>query len=146
MAASAGFTSSVAARRVVRLPGGERRAEELIAAEPVTPGQLEEQAGQVMRAERTAPCALPRRPAGNADAVACHRVRRLRPRRIKASTSARRYRGLPASLRSSGNRPRRAQIATADDVTLNRYATCLRVIRSSSMWLSVVAAGAITVI
>jgi hypothetical protein len=80
------------------------------------------------------------------DAVACHRVRRLRPRRIKASTSARRYRGLPASLRSSGNRPRRAQIATADDVTLNTYATCLRVIRSSSMWLSVAAACAITFI
>jgi hypothetical protein len=49
-------------------------------------------------------------------------------------------------LRTSGNRPRRAQIATADDVTLNRYATYLRVIRSSSMWLSVVAADAITFI
>lgn len=50
-----------------------------------------------------------------------------------ASTSARRYRGLPASLRISGSRPRRAQVATAAEVTPNNEATCRRVIRSSPM-------------
>jgi hypothetical protein len=61
-----------------------------------------------------------------------HRVRRLRPvRSISASTSARRYRGLLASFLTSGSRPRRAQAATAAEVTPNSDATSLRVIRSS---------------
>jgi hypothetical protein len=47
------------------------------------------------------------------------------------STSARRYRGFPASSRTSGSRPRRAHDATAAEVTRNNDATCLRVIRSS---------------
>jgi hypothetical protein len=59
------------------------------------------------------------------------------PPRNSASTSSRRYRGRPASLRTSGSRPRRAQVATAAEVTRNKDATCLRVIRSSPMWLPV---------
>lgn len=62
--------------------------------------------------------------------------------RNSASTSARRYRGLPASLRTSGSRPRRAQLATAAEVTRNKDATCLRVIRSSPIRLPVIAAAA----
>jgi len=45
---------------------------------------------------------------------------RWKPLWNSASTSARRYRGLPASLRTSGSRPRRAQAATAAEVTPNR--------------------------
>jgi hypothetical protein len=61
-----------------------------------------------------------------------HSGLRLTPLRIiSASTSARRYRGLLASLRTSGSRPRRAQVATAAEVTPNSDATWLRVIRSS---------------
>lgn len=108
------------------------RAHGRVLAESVTPRQPKDRAGQVVRAECTAPCALPRRPGGNLDAVACHRVRRLKPCRISASTSARQYRGFLVSVRTSGSRLRRAQIATAADVTRNRYATCLRVINSSS--------------
>ena len=60
-----------------------------------------------------------------------HRGLRLTPLRIiSASTSVRRYRGLLASLRTSGSRPRRAQVATAAEVT-KHDATSLRVIRSS---------------
>ena len=62
-----------------------------------------------------------------------HRALPLKLLRNNASTSARRYRGRPASLRTSGSRPRRAQVATAAEVTRNKAATCLRVIRSSSM-------------
>jgi ubiquinone/menaquinone biosynthesis C-methylase UbiE len=62
-----------------------------------------------------------------------HRVPRRKPFRNSSSTSVRRYRGLPASLRTSGSRPRRAQIATAAEVTPNKDATCRRVIRSSPM-------------
>ena len=64
------------------------------------------------------------------------------PPRNSASTSARRYRGRPTSSRTSGRRPRRAQVATAAEVTRNTAATCLRVIKSSSMWLPVMAATA----
>jgi hypothetical protein len=60
---------------------------------------------------------------------------------ISASTSARRYLGLLASLRTSGSRPRRAQVATAAEVTPNSDATSLRVIR-----LSFADAGAVTFI
>ena len=67
----------------------------------------------------------------------------LTPLRNSASTSARRYRGRPASLRTSGSRPRRAQLATAAEVTPNKDATCLRVIRSSPTGLPVIAAAAI---
>jgi len=55
------------------------------------------------------------------------------PLRNSASTSARRYRGLPASFLTSGSRPRRAHDATAAEVTRNSDATWLRVIRSSPM-------------
>jgi hypothetical protein len=72
-----------------------------------------------------------------------HCTLRLTRLRNSASTSARLYRGLPASLRTSGSRPRRAQAATAAEVTRNKDATCLRVIRSSPMWLPVIAAAAI---
>ena len=54
------------------------------------------------------------------------------------------YRGFPASSRTSGSRPRRAHMATVDEVTRNMYATCLRVIRSSSTRLPVTAISAIT--
>jgi len=64
------------------------------------------------------------------------------PLRNRASTSARRYRGLPVSLRTSGSCPRRAHDATDAEVTRNRTATCLRVIRSSSTQLPVMAAAA----
>jgi len=64
------------------------------------------------------------------------------PLRNSASTSARRYRGLPVSLRTSGSCPRRAHDATDAEVTRNRTATCLRVIRSSSMRLPVIAMAA----
>ena len=70
-----------------------------------------------------------------------HRALQLTPLRNSASTSARRYRGLPASLRTSGSRPRRAQVATAAEVTPNKDATCLRVIRSSPMRLPALAAA-----
>jgi hypothetical protein len=61
-----------------------------------------------------------------------HRGLRMTPLRIiNVSTSARRYRGLLASLRTSGSRPRRAHVATAAEVTPNSDATSLRVIRSS---------------
>jgi hypothetical protein len=72
-----------------------------------------------------------------------HRTLCLTPLRNSASTSARRYRGLPASLRTSGSRPRRAQLATAAEVTPNKDATCLRVIRSSLMGLPAIAVAAI---
>jgi hypothetical protein len=71
-----------------------------------------------------------------------HRVLRRKPLRSSATTSARRYRGRPASVRTSGSCPRRTQVATAAEVTRNSDATCLRVIRSSSMWLPVPAAAA----
>jgi hypothetical protein len=62
--------------------------------------------------------------------------------RNSASTSTRRYRGRPTSSRTSGSRPRRAQVATAAEVTRNTAATCLRVISSSSIWLPGMAATA----
>ncbi|HEX3193436.1 MAG TPA: hypothetical protein VHS30_27035 [Streptosporangiaceae bacterium] len=67
------------------------------------------------------------------------------PLRNSASTSARRYRGLPASFLTSGSRPRRAHDATAAEVTRNINATCPRVIRSSLMsyWSSSRRHGAI---
>jgi hypothetical protein len=71
--------------------------------------------------------------------VPCFRPPQLRN---SASTSPRRYRGFPASVRTSGSRPRRAQVATAAEVTRNRNATCLRVIRSSSIWSPAMAAAA----
>jgi hypothetical protein len=52
-----------------------------------------------------------------------HRVLRLMPLRNRVSTSALRYLGLPSSLRTSGSRPRRAQVATAAEVTPNKNAT-----------------------
>ena len=145
------------------------------AAKAVTRRQPQARAGQVVRADRTAPCALPRwqlsnparrdlrsfprrRGIGNPARDGWHghrddlrsatspatswrgpgaaaRSSRLSPapRPASASTSARRYRGLPASLRISGSRPRRAQVATAAEVTPNNDATCRRVIRSSPM-------------
>src|SRR4029077_2185485 len=45
--------------------------------------------------------------------------------------SACRYGGVVTSFRTSGGRPRRAQVATAAEVTPNSDATSLRVIRSS---------------
>jgi len=143
-------------------------------AEPVTGRQPQAWAGQVVRADRTAPDAPPRRPLTRPDqrdlitftrrgiisAVRGGRrghgddllpVTSLAPgrdgRRMpapwnSASTSARRYRGRPTSSRTSGSRPRRAQVATAAEVTRNTAATCLRVISSSSMWLPVMAASA----
>ena len=119
-------------------------------AETVARGQPQARAGQVVRADRAAPRALPAarlaRPAwpglrslprarGMRNPVRPrrpgHRVRRFVPLRNSVSTSVRRYRGLPASSRTSGNRPRRAHDATAAEVTRNNDATCLRVIRSS---------------
>jgi hypothetical protein len=92
-----------------------------------------------VRTDRAAPYAPPFRriirPAGRDLGFFCrggHSGRRLTPlRTISASTSARRYRGLLASFRTSGSRPRRAQVATAAEVTPNSDATSLRVIRSS---------------
>ncbi|HJY94484.1 MAG TPA: hypothetical protein VJ371_05985 [Streptosporangiaceae bacterium] len=92
-----------------------------------------------MRADRAAPNAaplrqviLPTRPHLGLFRRGGHSGLRLTPLRIiSASTSARRYRGLLASLRTSGSRPRRAQVATAAEVTPNSDATSLRVIRSS---------------
>jgi hypothetical protein len=130
--------------------------------ETVTRRQPQTRAGQVVRADRTAPYALPPRqltrparrdlrpfPRGRGirnpvrSGPPGHRVLCLTPLRNSASTSARRYRGLPASLRTSGSRPRRAHFATAAEVTRNKDATCLRVIRSSPMRLPVIAAAAI---
>ncbi len=130
-------------------------------AETVTRRQPQGRAGQVVRADRTAPWALPpqqlTRPArrdlrpfprgrGIRNPVRGgppgHRAPRRTPLRNSASTSARRYRGLPASLRTSGSRPRRAHDATAAEVTPNKDATCLRVIRSSPTRLPVAAASA----
>ncbi len=131
-------------------------------AETVTRRQPQTRAGQVVRADRTAPCALaPRqltRPARR-DLRPFHRGRGIRnpvrggppghrglcrtPLRNSASTSVRRYRGLPASLRTSGSRPRCAHFATTAEVTRNKDATCLRVIRSSPMRLPVIAAATI---
>jgi hypothetical protein len=92
-----------------------------------------------VRADRAAPYAPPFRqlirPTGHGPGLfrrGGHSDLRLTPLRIiSASTSARRYRGLLASLRTSGSRPRRAQVATAAEVTPNIDATSLRVIRSS---------------
>jgi hypothetical protein len=84
-----------------------------------------------------------RHPGTGPGPVAGHRDLRLRPLRNSASTSARRYRGLPVSLRTSGRCPRRAHVATEAEVTRNRTATCLRVIRSSSMQLPVIASGSL---
>jgi hypothetical protein len=130
------------------------------AAETVTQRQPQARAGQVVRADRAAPYAMPPRPLtrptrrdlrpfpqarGIRNPVRSrlpgHRALQRTPLRNSASTSARRYRGLPASLRTSGSRPRRAQVATAAEVTPNKDATCLRVIRSSPMRLSAIAAA-----
>jgi hypothetical protein len=108
-------------------------------AEPETRRQPQIRAGQIVRADRAAPDAPPLRQvirAARRDLGLFrgggHSGRRLTPLRIiSASTSARRYRGLLASLRTSGSRPRRAQDATAAEVTPNSDATSLRVIRSS---------------
>ena len=128
-----------------------------VLTEPVTRRQPQARAGQVVRADRTAPYAVPRqqltspprrdlRPFPGRHGIRNPvRGRRpghwarpcLTPLRNSASTSARRYRGFPASLRTSGSRPRRAQLATAAEVTRNKDATCLRVIRSSPMRLPV---------
>ena len=82
------------------------------AGDQVPGGQPEARAGQVVRAEATAPHALPRR-RGNAEVAARHRVRRLRSRRSSATTSARRYRGFrrhrSADRFSAGARPARDQ-------------------------------------
>jgi hypothetical protein len=90
-------------------------------------------------ADRTAPYAAPLRRIVRAAGrdlrrfgSGGHSGLRLTPLRIiSVSTSARRYLGLLASLRTSGSRPRRAQVATAAEVTPNSDATSLRVIRSS---------------
>ena len=135
-------------------------------ADPVTRRKPQARAGQVVRAHRPAPCALPPqqfirqagpglsrlppgrgrngpgpRPRGDPGAVAGHRPLRRTPSWNSASTSARRYRGLPASLRTSGSRPRRAQEATTAEVTRNMDATCLRVSRSSPTRLPASAAA-----
>ena len=131
------------------------------AVETVTQRQPQARAGQVVRADRTAPYAMPPRrltrptrrdlrtfPEGRGisnpvrGGLPGHRALQLTPLRNSASTSARRYRGRPASLRTSGSRPRRAQVATAAEVTPNRDATCLRVIRSSPMQLPAIATTA----
>jgi hypothetical protein len=150
-----------------------------LCAEAVTRRQPQARAGQVVRADRTAPYASPARqltrpvrrelrpfaarrgirkpvrgglrnhdvpscaiPGIGPGPVAGQRDLRLMPSRNSASTSARRYRGLPVSLRTSGSCPRRAHDATDAEVTRNRTATCLRVIRSSSMRLPVIATAA----
>ena len=156
-------------------PAGDGRLPRVTSlAEPVTRRQPQAWAGQVVRADRTAPDAPPRRPltrAGRRNLIAFPRcgiisavqgglrghgddllpmtsvaparsTRRLSvPPRNSASTSVRRYRGRPTSSRTSGSRPRRAQVATAAEVTRNTAATCLRVISSSSMWPPVSAAA-----
>jgi hypothetical protein len=150
-----------------------------LCAEAVTRRQPQARAGQVVRADRTAPYAPPARQLTRPvrrelrpvaarrgiskpvrgglrghDVPSCaisgigpgpvagQRDLRLMPFRNSASTSARRYRGLPVSLRTSGSCPRRAHDATDAEVTRNRTATCLRVIRSSSMRLPVIATAA----
>jgi len=151
------------------LPGGTALAE------PVTGRQPQARARQVVRADRAAPSAPPRRPLTRPGRRPLRGIRRrgiigavrgglrghgddLLPvtssardrgeRRARAppwnssSTSARRYRGRPTSSRTSGSRPRLAHVATAAEVTRNTAATCLRVIRSSSTGLPVMAAAA----
>jgi hypothetical protein len=147
-------------------------------AEPVARRQLQARAGQVVRANRAAPGAIPAKqfvgpvrrdlsllprgrgirnpvrggwPGHHDDRLPTTSPgpdRRAWPKaRLvpnSASTSARRYRGRPASSRTSGSRPRRAQLATAADVTRNKDATCLRVIRSSPMRQPAMVAAAIS--
>jgi hypothetical protein len=161
------MTSTTLAESSTRTPAAARRQAAAAlrpggVTETVTRRQPQTRAGQVVRADRTAPYALPPRlltrparrnlrpfPRGRRirnpvrSGPPGHRVLCLTPLRNSASTSARRYRGLPASLRTSGSRPRRAHFATAAEVTRNKDATCLRVIRSSPMRLPVIAAAAI---
>jgi hypothetical protein len=131
-------------------------------AETVTRRKPQARAGEVVRADRAAPCALSpgqltrsrrrglrlssgkrgiRNPARHGRPG--HHVLRFVRLRNSVSTSARRYRGLPASSRTSGSRPRRAHEATAAEVTRNNDATCLRVIRSSRAQPGGTGAGAI---
>ena len=145
--------------RVIRAAAAALRSG--VFAETVTRRQPQPRAGQVVRADRAAPYAMPRqqltlpaqrdlRPFPGRHGIRNpvrgglpgHCALFLTPLWSSASTSARRYRGLPASLRTSGSRPRRAQLATAAEVTPNMDATCRRVIRSSPMRLPAVAVAA----
>ena len=147
------FLASSPGRGVHSGPGG--------VAETVTRRQPQGRAGQVVRTDRTAPYALPprqlNRPARRdlrsfsrgrrisnpvPGGLPGHRVLCRTPLRNSSSTSACRYRGRPASLRTSGNRPRCAHFATAAEVTPNKDATCLRVIRSSPTRLPAAAGAA----